>query len=228
MGIAYGVTTNFQATKGIVQDGLVLNLDAGVKESYNGGTTWRNLNGGNEGTFNNGPVFSSANGGNIVFDGTDDYISLNDLDLTTLTLSCWFKSDVASNGGSVIRLISKENSYVLQTDSTATSFAKTIVVNNGSWKGVTNSNSINANTVYNLVGTYDSPTLSVYTDGQLSNSATITGGNPSNQANNLYIGGNTTNYSYNGIIYAVHIYNRALTAAEVSRNFNVMRHRFGI
>ena len=30
MGIAYGTTTSFQATKGIVQDGLVLNLDAAV------------------------------------------------------------------------------------------------------------------------------------------------------------------------------------------------------
>ena len=28
MGTAYGTTTNFQATKGIVQDGLVVNLDA--------------------------------------------------------------------------------------------------------------------------------------------------------------------------------------------------------
>ena len=42
MGVAYGSSTIYQATKGIVQDGLVLNLDAGVKESVDG-TTWYDL-----------------------------------------------------------------------------------------------------------------------------------------------------------------------------------------
>jgi hypothetical protein len=41
MGLSYGTTTLHQATKGIVQDGLVLNLDAGVRDSYDSGTTWR-------------------------------------------------------------------------------------------------------------------------------------------------------------------------------------------
>ena len=36
MGVAYGSSTIYQATKGIVQDGLVFNLDAGVKESIVG------------------------------------------------------------------------------------------------------------------------------------------------------------------------------------------------
>ena len=68
MGIAYGVTTNFQATKGIVQDGLVLNLDAGVKESYNSGTTWRDLTGSNDGTLTNMTAtnFNKNNGGILI------------------------------------------------------------------------------------------------------------------------------------------------------------------
>jgi hypothetical protein len=38
----YGSTTFYQAKRGIVQDGLLLNLDAGVRESYpRTGNTWR-------------------------------------------------------------------------------------------------------------------------------------------------------------------------------------------
>ena len=33
---------------------------------------------------------------------------------------------------------------------------------------------------------------------------------------------------FDGSIGAINIYNRALTSDEVARNFNVMRHRFGI
>ena len=66
------------ATKGIVQSGLVLNLDAGVLSSYPGsGTTWTDLSGnGNTGTLSPTSIgYSSANGGSLVFDGTDDLIS---------------------------------------------------------------------------------------------------------------------------------------------------------
>jgi hypothetical protein len=63
------------ATKGIVQSGLVLNLDAGVSASYPGsGTNWTDLSGnGNNGTLVNGVGYNSANNGSFVFDGVNDY-----------------------------------------------------------------------------------------------------------------------------------------------------------
>jgi hypothetical protein len=87
------------ATKGIVQSGLVLNLDAGVSSSYPGsGTTWTDLSGnGNNGTLVNGPTFSSDNGGNIVFDGVDDHITtpltMGDVISNTnkITATTWFR-----------------------------------------------------------------------------------------------------------------------------------------
>ena len=88
MGVMYGVNPTWGAqtnagrthiaTKGIVQSGLVLNLDAGVLSSYPGsGTTWTDLSGnGNHGTLSPTSIgYSSANGGSLVFDGTDDLIS---------------------------------------------------------------------------------------------------------------------------------------------------------
>ena len=62
----------------IVTSGLVLALDAANKVSYPGtGTTWYDLSGnGNTGTITNGPTFSNVNLGTIVFDGTNDYVSI--------------------------------------------------------------------------------------------------------------------------------------------------------
>ena len=58
----------------IVGNGLVLNLDAGINESYPGsGTTWTDLSGvGNNGTLTNGPSFNPN--GYITTDGVDDFL----------------------------------------------------------------------------------------------------------------------------------------------------------
>jgi hypothetical protein len=62
----------------IVRSGLALALDAADKNSYRGtGTTWKDLSGNAyNGTLTNGPTFSNINGGTIVFDGTNDYVSI--------------------------------------------------------------------------------------------------------------------------------------------------------
>jgi hypothetical protein len=61
----------FNYSPKIIQDGLVLYLDAANTKSYpTTGTTWTDLSrSGNNGTLINGPTFNSGNGGSIVFDG---------------------------------------------------------------------------------------------------------------------------------------------------------------
>ena len=69
----------------IIEDGLVLCLDAGNKRSYPGsGTTWYDTSGNdNHFTLYNVPQFSSDNGGCISFNGTDEYArSVNTIDLS--------------------------------------------------------------------------------------------------------------------------------------------------
>jgi hypothetical protein len=60
----------------IIDDGLVLYLDAGNRKSYPGsGTAWFDKSGrGNNGTLTNGPTFNTGSLGSIVFDGTNDYV----------------------------------------------------------------------------------------------------------------------------------------------------------
>lgn len=65
--------------KGIVQDGLILNLEAGNINSYpETGVIWRDLtDNASIATLTNGPTFNSANGGSIVFNGVSAYAPLS-------------------------------------------------------------------------------------------------------------------------------------------------------
>ena len=77
MAIQAGEDTSYQAKRGIVQNGLVLNVDAGVRDSYIGsGTSWKDLSVGNDATLTNGPVFDKSLGGRITLDGTNDRIDI--------------------------------------------------------------------------------------------------------------------------------------------------------
>ena len=63
----------------IIQDGLVLALDAADKNSYvSGSTTWIDVSGnGNNSTLNNGPTFITSSGGMVVTDGTNDNVTIS-------------------------------------------------------------------------------------------------------------------------------------------------------
>lgn len=62
----------------VVRNGLSLAFDAGNTKSYiSGSTTWTDISGtGNVGTLANGPTFDYANKGVIVFDGTNDILTI--------------------------------------------------------------------------------------------------------------------------------------------------------
>jgi len=70
--------------------------------------------------------------------------------------------------------------------------------------------------------------IEIYVDGlryaQSSFSGTFSKTNYDLRAGGWWTGSD----NFNGIIGNAFIYNRALTSDEVARNFNVMRHRFGI
>ena len=226
MGIAYGVTTNFQATKGIVQDGLVLNLDAGVKQSYDGGTTWRDLTGGNNGTLQNGPIFNKDKGGNIVFDGSDDHMGTISIPNETGELTC----EVAMNYDALNAyhnvFEAGDNIRPMLWIDTANKLECSYPTANGGYTSPSSyaSQDIIVTVIYN---SNSSPGVKLYVNGSFvgQNSQTHpTWANP----RDFYFFNRTASLEFSGTIYFFRFYNRALTAAEVSRNFNVMRHRFGI
>jgi len=83
----------------LIQDGLVLDFDASDRNSYvSGSTTWIDLSGNNySGSLVNGPTFSTGSGGNLIFDGTNDEVTIGSkngasfVDTDNMTLSAFLK-----------------------------------------------------------------------------------------------------------------------------------------
>lgn len=220
----------------IVTDGLVLALDAGNVKSYvSGSTTWFDKSGfSNNGTLTNGPTFSSANLGSIVFDGVDDYVQTltgSIANNSSFTLSCWFKITTLNStyrplvdGGN---LGSGTAGYTLSIDNTN----KLFIAANAGYVSVTTT--LNTNTWYYVVGVASAGSpynLSVYVNGVLGTvSASATTNVLTNNFSYVRVGENCSNgFRFPGNIAATQIYNRALTQAEITQNFNSLRGRFGI
>jgi hypothetical protein len=225
----------------IVTSGLVLNLDAGNAGSYSGsGTTWIDISGNsNTGTLVNGPTYSSANGGSIVFDGTDDYVlvpSNASIPYTSSarTVNIWFYTNSATWAKDVNSL------FFYGTGTNGQAFGIDMDVYPQmevfTWGGV--GRDLTFNTTYSQVGwknicvTYDgSTTILIYENGVFTQTLTLTA-SCNTLSSGVYIGAINPSVLaggyYNGNIAQSSIYNRALSASEVSQNFNATRGRFGI
>jgi hypothetical protein len=213
--------------KNIVTNGLTLYLDAGYRGSYpTSGTTWADIGGNNlNGTLTNGPTYSTDGGGSIVFDGVDDYCTVQDstsLRLTNnMTLSSWFKFNLSASSQQT--LILKENyisptnntGYILRADATNKTISFVLLKN--SINSVSASN-IQNNAWYNVISTYDGSQIKIYINGVLSGTTNYVGGALTNNSP-LYVGQPTAGFRVNGNIANTQIYDRSLTQSEVLQNY---------
>lgn len=211
----------------IVKDGLVLWLDANDKTSYPGtGTVWRDLSRSyNIGTLTNGPTFNSANGGSIVFDFSNDYVKINSfadiLSKTTYTKTAWFymnsyKYNIVSGGDTAQHAFWMAGTNKLSAG------------HNGAWQTVTSTTSLLLNTWYFGVVTFNTTTgWSLYVNGNLesTSSSTTTFSGTGGILIGAYIDAQNL---WDGRIAIASVYNRVLSQAEITQNFNAQRQRFNI
>ena len=228
-------------TTPIVLNGLVLYLDAGNPLSYPGtGTIWTDLsNFGNNGTLINGPTFNSGNGGNIVFDGTNDFVTCGTAigKLPNFTISCWIKPNAWNNcgivfssnvGGSQGRthwgLWGRVNGNIEIYVSNGTSFQAANTALPWSSVGVPNTN------FTNITITVDGTNIKLFKNSvQIGSNITQTI-QQSGISYDLCIGKNAADsgYFYNGSVAQTLIYNRTLSSTEIIQNFNATKYRFGL
>ncbi len=211
---------------GIVTDGLVLWLDAGISPSYTGsGTTWTDLSGNNNnGTLTNGPTYSSANGGAIVFDGVNDFAIASLPSVTsynTFTYNVWVYS---TNNSGYRTIIDQGN----DTWFFGTNLGELITYNPNLNSGYV----ININQWYNLGVTHviGGPIL-FYVNGNLVYTSTNNSSNFSTSYFGIGAGVRSPTLAdefWSGNIAVAQIYNRALSAAEVLQNYNALKSRFGL
>jgi len=226
----------------IVTNGLVLCLDAGNVKSYPGsGTTWTDLSGrGNTGTLTNGPTYSSANGGSLVFDGTNDYVLVGNnifryQDNFTIEAIARFTSlPTNTNGvcGSRHPIVSNnEWGYNLEIGSTG-KVGWVIYDTVSTANTAVSTSSIIGSQYFHAVGMKLGTTMSLYLNGVLQESKILS-------VNGIYyvdrpftIGGlyrcGGSDFYSTGNIAKVSVYNRALSATEISQNYNATKSRYGL
>jgi len=216
----------------IVMDGLILNLDAGITQSYPGsGTAWTDINGlgpKNNGTLINGTSFDSSNGGCLSFDGSDDYVSIPNSNLWafgqngTVTMWSYFDGErntnnrwwcTNNNQSSLDAYLATGNRFGLHGSATLT----TTEYPRNQWVFVT--------------VTYINGVIKVYFNGiNQPLQGKTTDYNITNNTQTLFIGKyvDPNGYRWRGEIASMSIYNKGLIESEVLQNYNAQKGRFGL
>ena len=215
----------------VVTTGLQLYLDAGNASSYPGsGTTWTDLSGNNlTGTLTNGPTYSATNGGSIVFDGSNDYVQcLGSLTVTAATFVTWIKRN-GSQGqydGILFSRGTNTTGMNFQT-SNQLGYHWNDAGNTYNWQsGLT----IPAATWCMIAVSVTSTAATAYlcqTGG--TTTATNTVNHSSSLLNDIKIAQDDAGGRFfNGNIAISQLYNRALSATEITQNYNATKTRFGL
>ncbi len=223
----------------IITNGLVLSLDAGNSKSYPGsGTTWSDLSGNsNTGTLTNGPTFSTDGGGSITSNGSNSYTNIpntNNFSSNTLTFDLFFKPIVNPtsigyvlakqynvNYGSFTLYSAGSGNYVIGVGTSTTSAASTSV-------------NLLINNWYHVAGVYDGTNMLFYFNGRFISTTAYPGNNPIIYDSSQPINIGRYGSSYPTQLYTasrignLKLYNRALSASEITQNYNALKSRFNL
>jgi hypothetical protein len=233
------VQQNYQATKdkflgqNIVTNGLVLNLDSANKDSYPGtGTTWYDLSGnGYNATVESNVSFNSSYGGglttlNNAINANQRIIGTFSLSSANYTWEIWYTNN-GSQGGDASGFGVTDASGVSSNGFRANSDSSV-----QQWVGgsLTVGQTIStASTPKQVVlrrsgTTFNSFSNGVLIDTDIAASTSATFVNYSMNCN----GCTASNNGWNGTYYIVRMYNRALSDAEITQNYNAQKTRFGL
>jgi hypothetical protein len=224
----------------IVTDGLIYYVDAGNTSSYGGsGTTWYDLSGQNRTTtLYNGPTFDSANSGSINFDGSNDYAQIAtgfNPNLTTKTMIGWCKlKSTTQQGGGLIgagnNMGSSDafDSIVYNETNDGWGFGSD-GFNRTFWTGVKETST---NDWVMITGVYatGSNEYKMYRQDTLIGSGSKSILTINNANSGFWLGKRfeTSTGPLNAYISVGMIYNRALSASEVTQNYNFFKGRYGL
>lgn len=221
----------------IVSSGLVLHLDAGNTTSYPGtGTTWFDLSGNAlNGTLTN-TTFSSLNGGSFAFNGTSSVVAIpnsTSLDNQSFTIEVWVKTNNTSQNGFWFEKGTVNTQYsFFQESSNGRIYCRVYTTGVVDTITAVTASFMNTSTWYQCVFTFTSGAQKLYINKTDAGTGTTSGTIATNNGGmsiGAYGGFNgARGYYFNGNIAIERIYNRALTLAEITQNYNVHKTRFGL
>ena len=217
-------------TNNYISDGLVVYYDLNQKNGVQNNIL-KDLSGnGNDGIINGATVQN----GYLQFDGIDDWVSIKELNYSNVTIEAVVEyNQVPSNDEMSITSNFENGGYALSNYSLkgSTPYNKFTAYVTDKYYSIASDNEIKTKHKYYLSGSYDGNKLTLSEDGNISSlqvEGTIK--YPLNSTI-MVLGTNpygTSAYSsfFNGKIYAVRIYNRALTEKEIMNNYTIDKVRF--
>ena len=224
----------------VVDTSLMVWVDAGQTASYPGsGTTWTDLSGnGKNYTLTASPTYNSITGGGVItFAGASSQYAtttatlFNSTTYNTYTINLWVYPTGAGNFVQVDGQTTPNSGYHYS----AIEISAAGVIKLGQWTGTlttiaTSTQSLNA--WYNLAITYSSTLATAYINGVSVGTSATTWSAPGANTFMALMAIDGTNMGTSGYasgsIGAFMVYNRALTADEITTNFNALRNRYGI
>lgn len=220
---------------GYASDGIQLQLDGKNNRGYSRSSsvkTWYDLSNNQ----NNGTITGTTWGSNYLsFASSSDHVEKTS---AKYNISSEYTLEV------VLRPIDQISTYqmVFNTVNTGSGIKQYMTLWSSKWDNVyTNSSyriensdgtdnkviyysGIEKNTTYTLSATLNGKTLKLYKNGSLfsTNNLTIT---PRMSESGMYI--SSSSYPFDGYIYSIRVYNRELSASEISANYQNDKSRFG-
>jgi hypothetical protein len=201
----------------VVTNGLVLNMDAAFVPSYStSGTSWYSIGvSGNTGTLVNGPTYSD---GSIVFDGTNDGVSIT----PTPTITSAFTFNMWVN-----KTQSKDNAAIIAIQGTLWQIDNNVIYwwSNVNFGPMSHSFSSTLNQWYNFCITQDNRTAKLYINSTLVRTTTMTDVSTT-RGDNTIGGWGIGGRPWLGKISLTQIYNRVLTDSEIAQNYEAIGTRY--
>jgi hypothetical protein len=220
----------------IVLDGLVMCLDAANTKSYPGtGTTWSDLSENSmSGELVNSPTYNSSNLGFFEFATTTLAKIPNNitLDTQTPTVEVWVKTNSLNQNGFWFEKGTVNTQYSLFQEGTTIKWRANLGSGFVNLVSVTSATYMTTTDWFQVVSTFATGDAKLYINASVVGTGTSTGTIATNSGGmsvGVYGGfSGSRGYYYNGNLAICRVYNRVLTAAEISQNFNALRGRFGI
>ena len=204
---------------------------------------WKDFSGnGNHGVPHNGPWLSTdakAGTNAASFDGVDDRVTIQDASvfqaMNYITIEAWIKPGRILLPGSfensrqtIVSFKEGDNpniGAVLALPEDAPNRVRFWVKINNEWHAATSTTTINANTWYHVVGTYDGSTIRVYVNGMAAGQKAVAGtmmNGVGSATSTITLGARASNNVnwFQGLIDDVVIYRRALVPEEIRAHYN--------
>ena len=238
LGPGFTADAGFTPVSGIVQSGMLLNFDAAT---YSGTGDWIDSANGVHATPYNTPVWSADNGGTFVLSApSTQYFSVPwPTFQPTFTIDMWFNLTAAQPGGAPCLISDEFTGAPFNFTINAASNQLQTGWYTTNWGGQYANNNIPTGLIhdgsvwYNIVMAVGATEYKDYINGAVSYAPGNFGGgsapNGSSPTQRFFIGHRwDLPETVNAKIGVVNIYNRALTDAEVTQNFNYYRSRYGL